>query len=59
MKKLETMRCAKAAILALAKIKAAIEAFDRGEINVVDALDRIMVEAEACRAAPKPKRNAA
>lgn len=39
------------AILTLAEIKAAVEAFDRGEINVFDALDAIIVAVEAHQAA--------
>ena len=43
-----------ATILTLAEIKAALEAFDRGEPNAFDALDAIVVEFEACRAAARP-----
>jgi hypothetical protein len=39
------------AVLALAEIKAAIEAFDRGETNVFDALDAIIVAVENQRTA--------
>jgi nitrate reductase NapAB chaperone NapD len=39
------------AILALAEIKASIEAFDRGDVNVFDALDAIVVVVEARQAA--------
>jgi hypothetical protein len=39
------------AVLALAEIKAAIEAFDRGETNVFDALDAIIVAVETQRTA--------
>jgi len=35
------------AILTLAEIKAAVEGFDRGETNVFDALDAIIVAVEA------------
>lgn len=38
-------------IFTLAEIKAAVEAFDRGESNVCDALDAIIVAVEAHRAA--------
>ena len=50
-----------AAILTLAEIKAAVEAFDRGESNVFDALDAIIVAVEAQQAAarPEPRRDAA
>ena len=46
------------AICALAEIKAAVEAFDRGETNVLDALDAIVVAVEAYQAvlSEKPKR---
>lgn len=39
------------AIFTLAAIKAAIEAFDRGESNMFDALDGIVVAVDAYRAA--------
>jgi hypothetical protein len=38
-------------ILTLAEIKAAVETFDRGETNVFDALDAIIVAVEAHQAA--------
>lgn len=37
------------AILALAEIKAAVEAFDSGDTNVVDALDAVIVAVETHR----------
>jgi hypothetical protein len=40
-----------AAILTLSEIKAAVEAFDRGDTNVFDALDAITVAVEAHQAA--------
>jgi hypothetical protein len=43
-----------ATILTLAEIKAAPEAFDRGETNAFDALDAIVVEFGAYRAAARP-----
>jgi hypothetical protein len=43
-----------ATILTLAEIKAALQAFDRGEINAFDVLDAIVVEVEAYRAAVRP-----
>lgn len=51
MTKPTTIPQAKRAILTMAEIKAALEAFDRGESNVFDALDAIIVEVEAYRAA--------
>jgi len=39
------------AILTLAEIKAAVEAFDRGDTNVFDALDAVIVAIDAHRAA--------
>jgi hypothetical protein len=39
-----------AAILALAGIKVAVEGFDRGETNVFDALDAIIMEVDTYRA---------
>ena len=50
MKKPMSVPFATTAILALAEIKAAVEAFDRGESNVFDALDVIIVAVEAYRA---------
>jgi hypothetical protein len=47
----DTISAAKAAILTLAEIKAAVEAFDRGETNAFDALDAIVMEVQAYRAA--------
>ncbi len=47
------------AILALAEIKAATEAFDRGDANVFDALDAILIAVEAYRATVRTKREAA
>ena len=48
-----------ATILTLAEIKAALEAFDRGETNAFDALDAIVVEVEAYRTTATPHREAA
>ena len=50
---------AKHAILTLAEIKAAIDAFDGGATNVFDALDAIMVALEAYADAARPRRDAA
>jgi len=59
MKKTDTISLAKAVILTLAEIKAAVEAFDRGETNAFDALDAIVVEVEAYRTTATPHREAA
>jgi len=58
-KKQNTSPAAKAAILALAEIKAATEAFDRGEVNVYDALDAIVIAVEAYRSTEHPRQEAA
>lgn len=47
MKKSIKVPFATTAIYALAEIKAAVEAFDRGEANVFDTLDGIIVAVEA------------
>lgn len=47
------------AILTLAEIKAATDAFDRGEANVFDALDAIIAAVEAYRAAADARPDAA
>ncbi len=54
MKKTDTISLAKAVILTLAEIKAAVEAFDRGETNAFDALDAVVMEVEAYREAARP-----
>ncbi len=59
MEKPTTIPHAKRAILTLAEIKAATEAFDRGDINVFDALDEIRGAIEAYCAAASPIRDAA
>lgn len=58
MKKAIVVPFATTAICTLAKIKAAVEAFDRGEANVFDTLDGIMVVVEAYQTetAAKPGR---
>lgn len=48
-----------AVIMALAEIKAATDAFDRGETNAYDAMDAIVVAIEAYRAAAERRREAA
>jgi hypothetical protein len=42
------------AIFALAEIKSAADAFDRGECNVCEALDAIVVAVDAYQAAIRP-----
>lgn len=54
-----TISVAKAAILALAEVKAATEAFDRGESNAFDTMDAITIAVEAYKAATQPRRDAA
>lgn len=55
MKKPIVMPFARTAICTIAEIKSAVEAFDRGESNVFDALDVIVVAVEAYRAATVEK----
>jgi len=50
---------AKAAVLALAEVKAATEAFDRGETNARDTLDAILEAMAAYQALQEPRREAA
>ncbi len=50
---------AKRAVLAMAEIKAATDAFDRGDTNVFDALDAIRVAVEACAESEAGRREAA
>lgn len=59
MKKPTTLPLAKAAILTLAEIKATVEAFDRGETNVLSALDSIVMAVDAYLAAAETNRKAA
>lgn len=59
MKKPAVLPLAKNAVLVLAEIKAATEAFDRGETNVYDALDAIIVAVEAYRSTECPHQEAA
>jgi hypothetical protein len=47
------------AILTLSEIKAAAERFDRGAVNVFDALDAIVEAITAYRLAMRPGREAA
>ena len=51
MKKPTSIPLATTAILTLAEIKAALEAFDRGESNVFEALDAISAAVEVHQAA--------
>jgi len=48
-----------AVIMAIAEIKAAADAFDRGETNAYDSMDAILVAIEAYRAAAERRRDAA
>lgn len=59
MKKPAVLPLAKNAVLVLAEIKAATEAFDRGETNVHDALDAIIVAVEAYRSTEHLRQEAA
>ena len=49
------------AVFAIAEIKAAVEAFDRGDTNVFDALTAIIVAVEAYQGSTRsePRRDAA
>ena len=53
------MLLAKQAVLAMAVIKAATEAFDRGDTNVFDALDAVTVAVEGFTKAEESRRKAA
>lgn len=59
MKKPLSIPFATTAILALADIKTAIEAFDRGESNVFDAVDTIGAALETYRAVAGGERSEA
>ena len=50
---------AKRAVLVMAEIKAATDAFDRGDTNVFDALDAIRVAVEAHAKGESDRREAA
>ena len=50
---------AMAAVLTLAEIKAATEAFDRGDVNAHDTLEAILKAIAAHQAARDPRREAA
>ena len=53
------MLLAKQAVLAMAEIKAATEAFDRGETNVFDALDSVRMAVDWNAECEASKREAA
>lgn len=50
---------AHSAILRLAEVKQAVEVFERGESNVFECLDAVMIAIDAYRAAAEPRRKAA
>ena len=52
-------KLAKRAVLVMAEIKAATDAFDRGDTNVFDALDAIRVAIEAYAQSEAGRREAA
>jgi hypothetical protein len=52
-------KLAKRAVLVMAEIKAATDAFDRGDTNVFDALDAIRVAVEAYAESEAGRREAA
>lgn len=51
MKKPDALESARLAVLAMAEIKAATDAFDRGEVNVHDAVEAVAAAVDACREA--------
>lgn len=50
---------ARIAVMTIAEIKAATDAFDRGESNVFDAMDAIIAAVEAYQESPDARREAA
>lgn len=54
-----TIPFAAAAVLALAEVKAVTAAFDRGELNVFDALEAIVVAVDAQRGVERLRPKAA
>lgn len=56
MNSLDAVQSVRIAILAMAEIKAATDAFERGEVNVHEALDAIAVAVEARREAAAEQR---
>lgn len=59
MGKKNPVAAAKQAVLALSEIKASVEAFERGETNVFDSLDSILIAIEAYTNTHNDKREAA
>ena len=59
MNKNDAIALARAAMLTLAEIKAAVGAFDDGETNVFDALDTVAAAVDAYDAAAMLRREAA
>jgi hypothetical protein len=59
MKKPTTLPLANTAVLTLADVKAAIEAFDRGDNNAFDAMDAVIFAVESYHAALQARRDAA
>ncbi len=59
MKMPNALPISQSAVLAIAEIKAATEAFDRGDTNVFNALDAIVVAIEAHQNAMASRRDAA
>ena len=50
---------ARTAILAMAEVKAAAEAFDQGDMNLFDALDAVVAAIEDYQATVRLRRDAA
>jgi hypothetical protein len=59
MKMPNALPISQSAVRAIAEIKAATEAFDRGDTNVFDTLDTILVAVEAYQKAMASRRDAA
>lgn len=59
MKMPNALLISQSAVLAIAEIKAATEAFDRGDTNVFNALDAIVVAIETHQNAMASRRDAA
>ena len=55
----DTARISRQAVLTLSEIKAAVEAFDRGDANVFDALDSIVLAIESYQHAGSARKEAA
>jgi hypothetical protein len=56
---MKTPKTMPTAILTLAEIKAAIEAFDRGDTNAFDAMDAVVLAVESYRTSLQVRRDAA